>query len=83
MTDQLNPLWYQLPALFFLLFIWFVAPRLVKRFQKGRPVNPVAEARVYLAYGRKEQAANVLKEALKADPANAELLAELKKVEEK
>jgi hypothetical protein len=84
MTSQLNPLWYEIPLLIIVFaFLWFVLPGLIERSQKGKRVNPIAEAKVYLAYGQKKQAANVLKKALIADPANELLLAQLRKIDEK
>jgi hypothetical protein len=48
---------------------------------RGKTINPIAEANVYLAYGRKEQAVNVLKNALAMDPNNEEVLAKLREIE--
>ncbi len=36
-------------------------------------VDPIAEAEVYLAYGRKEQAIEILQEALHAKPAREDI----------
>lgn len=47
----------------------------------GKTINPVAEANVYLAYGRKEQAVNVLKDALATDPNNEAVLVKLREIE--
>lgn len=44
-------------------------------------VNPVKEADVYIAYGRKEQAIAVLQEALKCDPDNSTIRAKLESLE--
>lgn len=42
----------------------------------------LAEAEVYLAYGRKAQAIEVLEEALKVDPGNAAISAKLGSIKE-
>lgn len=44
-------------------------------------VNPVKEADVYIAYGRKEQAIAVLQKALKSDPNNSTIRAKLESLE--
>lgn len=44
---------------------------------KSTPVNPMAEADVYLAYGRKEQAIEILQEALNDSPNNKAIMKKL------
>jgi hypothetical protein len=39
----------------------------------GESVDPLAEAEVYLAYGRREQAVEILKDALAANPARQDI----------
>jgi hypothetical protein len=80
MTDQ--ALWFLIPLLGYGVLMLLLRA-MFKRSLKGRQSNPMAEARVYLAYGQKKQAATILKEALAVDPANDELLAELKRIEGK
>jgi len=58
-------------------------PWLLRRAQKRKPVDPIAEANVYLAYGRKEQAAGILRDALATNPENEEVLAKLREIESK
>jgi Tfp pilus assembly protein FimV len=43
-------------------------------------VNPVTEAEVYLAYGRKEQAIEILEEALRAKPAREDIRRKLQEI---
>jgi len=43
-------------------------------------VNPVIEAEVYLAYGRKEQAIEILEEALRAKPAREDVRRKLQEI---
>ena len=43
-------------------------------------VNPVTEAGVYLAYGRKEQAIEILEEALRAKPAREDVRKKLQEI---
>jgi len=43
-------------------------------------VNPVAEAEVYLAYGRKEQAIEILEEALRANSAREDVRNKLNEI---
>lgn len=43
-------------------------------------VNPIAEAEVYLAYGRKEQAIEILEEALRAYPAREDFRRKLTEI---
>jgi pilus assembly protein FimV len=43
-------------------------------------VNPVTEAEVYLAYGRKEQAIEILEEALRANPAREDVRKKLQEI---
>ena len=73
--------WLFLPAAIFLLTAKL--PWLLKRLSKGRPVNPVDEANVYLAYGRKEQALGILRDALAIDPKNEEVVTKLREIERK
>jgi Tfp pilus assembly protein FimV len=42
------------------------------------PVDPVAEAEVYLAYGRKKQAQMLLENALRSDPSRTDIEAKLR-----
>ncbi len=46
----------------------------------GGEVDPVAEADVYMAYGREEQALEILKEALRTSPARADVRVKLLEV---
>ena len=43
-------------------------------------VNPVTEAEVYLAYGRKEQAIEILEEGLRANPAREDVRKKLQEI---
>ena len=43
-------------------------------------VNPVTEAEVYLAYGRKEQAIEILEEALRAKPDRQDVRRKLQEI---
>jgi Tfp pilus assembly protein FimV len=43
-------------------------------------VNPITEAEVYLAYGRKEQAIEILQEALRANPAREDVRKKLNEI---
>ena len=47
----------------------------------GGEVDPVAEADVYMAYGREEQALEILKEALRTTPARADVRVKLLEVQ--
>lgn len=47
------------------------------------PVDPLAEADVYLAYGRSAQAKELLQEALRADPRREDIAAKLRELENK
>lgn len=42
------------------------------------PADPLAEAEVYLAYGRKEQALELLEKALRENPSRADIEAKLR-----
>jgi hypothetical protein len=44
--------------------------------------NALAEAEVYIAYGRKEQAIQVLEKALHEDPSRADILARLNEIKQ-
>jgi pilus assembly protein FimV len=43
-------------------------------------VNPVTEAEVYLSYGRKEQAIEILEEALRANPTREDVRKKLNEI---
>ena len=43
-------------------------------------VDPIAEAEVYLAYGRKEQAIEILEEALRANPGREDIRRKLNEI---
>ena len=65
-----------------LMFGAFVEYNRVRSGNKGSAsVNPISEADVYLAYGREEQAIEVLQEALKSDPDNSTVRAKLESLE--
>jgi Tfp pilus assembly protein FimV len=57
----------------------------VRKYSKRQPVratvNPIKEANVYLAYGRKQQALDILKQALLGDPENEECKAKIVEIE--
>ncbi len=73
----LNWLLFIVTALVFLSLF-----RLSKRAQKNPNSNPLSEADVYLAYGRKQEAIEVLKSALAADPDNSEIKQKLKEIQQ-
>jgi len=52
----------------------------MKRGGPDKPIDPIAEAEVYLAYGRRNQAEAILEEALKKDPGNSEIATKLQSV---
>jgi hypothetical protein len=52
------------------LFVWM---RIKYPRRKGTVVDPVAEAEVYVAYGRKDQAIQVLEKAHLANPNRIEI----------
>jgi tetratricopeptide (TPR) repeat protein len=65
-----------------LMYIEFLQYNRIKGGNKGSAsVNPISEADVYLAYGRKEQAVAVLQEALRSDPNNSKILAKLESLQ--
>ena len=47
----------------------------------GEPPDPIAEAEVYLAYGRSEQAKQVLQNALSIHPGRKDIAAKLRELE--
>lgn len=77
------PTWLSITLFVFVIALASVVPWTVRRLQRGKIVNPIAEADVYLAYGRKQQAIDVLKGALSADPDNMELSGKLRELESK
>lgn len=52
----------------------------VMRGGSAKPVDPIAEAEVYLAYGRPQQAQAILEEALKKEPGNSAIAAKLQTI---
>jgi hypothetical protein len=46
----------------------------------GAPLDPVAEAEVYLAYGNKQQALTVLRKAALEHPERADVLAKIREI---
>ncbi len=48
--------------------------------QDASPVDPIAEAEVYLAYGRKSQAIDILEKAKLAYPDRADIQAKLNEI---
>ena len=77
------PNWINIALFVLVIALVLVLPWMVKRLQKGKIVSPIAEADIYLAYGRKQQAIEILKGALSADPDNIELSAKLRELENK
>lgn len=74
-------IWQIILIALLLLLLNVVVPRLLKRFAKGMPVDPIAEATVFLAYGRKEQALEVLRDALVVSPNSKDILAKMRDIE--
>lgn len=83
MDSHSNSLWFNVLMAVLVFVLAVVLPWLIKQFQKGKSINPVDEANIYLVYGQREQAMNVLREACAADPDNKETLARLREIERK
>jgi len=72
--------WFSAILILMIVFAALASTRYFKR-RPPRPVDPVAEAQLYLAYGRSEQAKVLLRKALAQDPASSRLASELRRVE--
>ncbi len=80
MDTLLNILFYSAPIVLILLILnGFKMPK----SDSSQIADPVAEADVYIAYGRKAQAIEILKTAIKHDPSHRDIQAKLEMLEMK
>jgi predicted Zn-dependent protease len=70
-----------LVALACLVALLLIRRRISKPNSKNRNVDPLAEAEVYLAYGRKKEAIQLLRAGLANHPNRTDIAAKLSKLE--
>lgn len=58
--------------------IFMAASRLTRNRDSNPPHDPLTEAEVFLAYGRKKQAIELLEKALQKHPSRADIAARLR-----
>jgi len=64
------------------LGLFLINGGLTRKPNENATSDPLAEAEVYVAYGRKKQALSILEEALQKDPSRTDILERIRALKE-